>query len=164
VPRGDAYWLRGNGWAVASLAAILEALPEGHADRGELRAILERTARALAPLQRPSGFWSTVVNRRTYAESSGTLLLAYGFAKAARRGDLGAEYRAIAERAFEAVASSLEDRERGPSLPGISAATMPYPFVGYTVIPRRSDLPYGVAALLFAAMELGPESSARPNG
>lgn len=153
VPRG-AFWLRGNGWVVASIVEILDALPPAHARRAELVSILDRVAGALAARQRPTGAWGTLVDRASYEEASGTALVAYALAKGARSAWLDAELHDVAARAFERVTATLEPTRDGLSLPGISGATNALPAFTYAIVPRRRDLPYGVGAYLMAACEL----------
>jgi hypothetical protein len=46
----------------------------------------------------------------------------------------------------------LETRHGRVTMPDISAATMPYPLLGYTLLPRVRDATYGVAAMILAAI------------
>lgn len=151
VPRG-AHWLRGNGWALASLAATIEALDARHPDAPALRALLRTTALAIVPHQREDGFFGTLIDRHdTYPESSGTALVACGLFDGVRLGVLSTDLLQPAERAMRALVASLESTEGGASMPGISGPTMPYPALVYRMIPRFRDLPFGVAAFILAA-------------
>jgi unsaturated rhamnogalacturonyl hydrolase len=156
VPGVDAYWLRGNGWAIAAVASILEVLPADHPRRDALVNVFARTAAGLLAHQRMSGLWSTVLNRKTYLETSGSALCAYGLLVGGRTAPLPEEARAAAIAAVSAIGRGLAPRADGPSLPAVSASTMPYPAPVYAWIPRRHDLAHGLAAVLLAARALEP--------
>ncbi len=157
-PAGRIYWARGNGWVVASLPRILDSLPQDHPERPGILDILDRTSRALLPLQRPDGWWDTVLlpPGRTYRESSATALIAAGWLRSVAAGYLPDRYRAPAEKAFRSVVDSLAEGPDGRlSMPEISAPTIPlpvFPRLGYAITPRGSDRTYGIAALVFAAV------------
>lgn len=157
-PAGRIYWARGNGWVVASLPRILDRLPPDHPERAGILDILERTSRALLPLQRPDGWWETVLlpPARTYRESSATALVAAGWLSSVAAGYLPETYRAPAEKAFRSVVDSLAEGPGGRLLiPEISAPTIPlpvFPRLGYALTPRGSNYAYGIAALILAAI------------
>ncbi len=149
-PRAPVFWLRGNGWVVAALVEMLEH------DRcaANLR-ILRALATGLLRHQGDDGMWPTVVDdARTYAESSGTALVAYALAKAARLRLLPVESRDAAQRAFAALRARMVRRVDGLSLRGISGPTIPSRRSGYALVPRRADISYGVGAMLLLADEL----------
>jgi unsaturated rhamnogalacturonyl hydrolase len=154
LPDSEVYWLRGNGWAMASIPETLSALPEGNSKRPELLKILNDTAGALLPYQSENGMWYTVLNRpgETYLESSGTALVSYGMLNGIKKGYLPGSYRAPAEKAFLTLLDRFEQKEDGISMPEISDNTMPYNFLGYSLIPRKNDLPYGLAAMILAGI------------
>ena len=116
------FWARGNGWVVCTLPLLLEYLPAQHPERGPLLAILERISTALLPLQRPDGYWNTLLgfDGRNYREASATALISAGWLRSVRHGWLGGEFREPAERAYRAVVASLRDEggSRGPA-PGV---------------------------------------------
>jgi unsaturated rhamnogalacturonyl hydrolase len=153
APGGGAFWLRGNGWALASLIDTLEVLPTQSSAREELERLARITGAALVRHQREDGYWNTLIGRPSYRESSGTAMVAYGLLKGARLGILPGELRAHGERAFEALLAGLEPSADGPSMVEISGPTMPYPAAVYSLLPRGRDLSYGVAALMFAGVE-----------
>jgi unsaturated rhamnogalacturonyl hydrolase len=144
LPGRGAAWLRGNGWALASLSELARALPAGHAAQAELAVRFARTANALVARQHATGLWPTILGRESYLETSGSALVAHGLFAS------GSPLAAAAERARDAVLSRIEERPDGASLTGISAETMPYPASVYPRIPVVRDRPYGVAAVLLA--------------
>lgn len=157
-PRRRIFWGRGNGWVVCALPMLLDRIPGGHPEKDGILRIFRTTAAALLPLQRDDGFFDTVLKTRpgaNYREASATALIASGFMHGARQGWLGPEFAAAGIKAFRAVVDTLEETPEGLSMPGISAPTIPlpvFPLAGYRLIPRGRDWSYGVAALIFAAM------------
>jgi unsaturated rhamnogalacturonyl hydrolase len=139
------FWLRGNGWVVASLVELLDV-----EERAELVRLLERVVSALVSKQRADGSWSTLVGSNAYAETSGTALVAFAIAKGVRRGWLARDLRVHAERAM----SWLDSQVQGDSLVGISGPTNALPAFTYRLVPRRRNISYGVGAYSMAASEL----------
>lgn len=161
VPKEEAYWLRGNGWVATSIVEILEALPPGAYER-QRQALLEVYRKLVAGLlryQRANGLWDTIVNEpgQSYVELSGSALAAYAIARGANRGYLPKSAIEKARHAHSAILRRLKKTATGYSMPGISWYTIPGPKVAYTLVPRKSDLPYGVGALLLLESELGEE-------
>ncbi len=168
-PRRRIFWGRGNGWVVCALPMLLDRLPDDHPEKERILHIFRTTAEALLPFQRDDGFFDTVIEQHktapvpvartrpgaNYREASATALIASGFMHGARLGWLGTEFAEAGMKAFRAVVDTLEDTPQGVSMPGISAPTIPLPIcplAGYRLIPRGHDWSYGVAALIFAAM------------
>ncbi|MBU0936380.1 MAG: glycoside hydrolase family 88 protein [Spirochaetes bacterium] len=156
-PRSKIFWGRGNGWVIASLPMILENIGD-HPERDEIITMFYQTSAALLPLQREDGCFETVLNKpgKTYRELSATALIASGWLQGCRMGFLDEKYRAAGKRAFEAVCSALVETNGGISMPEVSAPTIPlplFPYLGYKYVPLGSDWSYGIAALIFAAIE-----------
>ncbi|QIB77834.1 glycosyl hydrolase family 88 [Haloferax volcanii] len=144
-PQG-AFWARGNGWAAAASADVLERLPEDHPKRDDLLDLFRSHCEALLPLQDGSGFWHNLVDDpHTPLESSGTLMFAYAFARGIDLGILDAEtYRRPAEDGLAAVSRVVGEegavnRVAGP--PGGPEAPL-------------TDTPYGQGWFLMAAAAL----------
>jgi unsaturated rhamnogalacturonyl hydrolase len=157
-PRGPVFWGRGNGWVMASLPMILGSLPADHPEAATIEGILRRLAEALLPLQRPDGFWTTLLEpeSRSYRESSATALIAAGFLRASRGGWLDPRYAEAGLRAYDALVDSLGEPDSPPAMGGISLPTIPLhvlPRLGYLAVPRGRDVSYGLAALFLAAIE-----------
>ena len=159
-PGRDIYWGRGNGWVIAALPMILKYLPEDHPERPEIRRILAETSEALRPYQREDGWWDTLLEKpgRSYRESSATALIAAGWMAAVRRGWLDEKYREPALRAFRSVVDAMpvgpgDDYHHMPEISGPTIALQLLPRLGYKVVRTKRDWSYGVAALIFAAIE-----------
>jgi unsaturated rhamnogalacturonyl hydrolase len=156
-PRTKIYWGRGNGWVIASLPMILENIGD-NPERLAILDIFQKTSAALLPYQRADGTFETVINKpgKTYRELSSTALVAFGFMKGTRMGILEEKYRTAGIRAFEAVVDALRYEEGKILMPEVSGPTIPFPlfpYLGYKWIPRGENWSYGLASLLFAAIE-----------
>lgn len=161
-PRGRRFpqrvaWARGNGWVIAALPMILAAIGPEHPRVGELHQLIERTSLALAQRQRPDGSWHTLLTGRPtgYRELSATALIAAGWFEAVRLGVLPADYAERADAALAAVLGGIHEGRHGLELREISGPTIPVPLLprlGYLAVPRRPNLTWGVAALIYAVL------------
>ena len=81
------YWARANGWALMTLAELLDVLPADHAGRPAVLDLLRAHVRGLAARQSGSGFWHQLLDREdSYLETSATAIYAYAMARAIDRG------------------------------------------------------------------------------
>ncbi|GHE91310.1 hypothetical protein GCM10011501_21040 [Thalassotalea profundi] len=156
-PRNKLYWGRGNGWVIAGFPLVLENLSENSEERQQAISIFQQTSEALLPYQREDGFYETVFNKvgKTYKESSATALIASGWLQGVAEGYLDEKFKQPAIKAFEAVVNSLENKDNLLSMPMISAPTIPTPFIpylAYKYTPKHNDWHYGLASLMFAAI------------
>lgn len=156
-PRRKIFWGRGNGWVIAALPMILENIGE-HEEKENIIKIFKETAEALLPYQREDGAFETVFNKvgKTYRELSFTALVAAGFLHGVRLGILDASYKEAGIKAFKCVIDALVYKDGGIFMPEISGPTIPmpiFPYLGYKWIPKNSNWSYGLAALIFAAIE-----------
>lgn len=160
MPEDPVFWLRGNGWVLASIADLLELSPPGDPKRAEMATILERVASALASWQQASGFWTSVVQYpdQSQIEASGTALVAYALLKAVRLGHLPESYRARGLRAYEALTRSLVPCGVGLCIPNVSGPTNPGGLRYYARIRNKTNLAWGVAAYLRLAQEVSRQS------
>lgn len=157
-PKKKIYWGRGNGWVICALPMILDYLPEEHPERAGIIKILQETSSALLKYQREDGYFETVLNYtgKTYRESSATALIAAGWMHAARRGWLDESYSEPAVKAFKAVVDHFENSGGLVYMTEISGPTIPlqlFPYLGYKLIPTGRNRSYGIAAVIFAAIE-----------
>jgi len=102
------FWGRAIGWFVMALVDILDFLPPRHASYPAVLDILQGLAQALIRYQdAASGLWYQVVDAAgrpgNYRESSASAMLAYGFAKGARKGWLGSDVLLAARRAYRGL-------------------------------------------------------------
>lgn len=99
-------WGRGQAWAVFGLVDTLHAAGD---DGGGLRARLDRLVAALAAHE-DRGRWHTVVDDPgSPVEHSVAAYLAWGLRRAVAYGLVDDGYAAVADRAFEATLSVLDD-------------------------------------------------------
>ena len=98
-------WSRGNGWAMAALAKVLQDLPDDRRDdRTEYETVFKKMASTLVKVQGEDGFWRMNLDdydHDTRPETSGTLFFAYGLAWGINNGLLDkATYYPAVEKAF----------------------------------------------------------------
>ena len=76
------FWSRGNGWVLAGLAQMLEALSARDPERERLENQFREFAGRVVQLQKPDGYWpsSLLASEGSTPESSGTALFTYGLA------------------------------------------------------------------------------------
>jgi unsaturated rhamnogalacturonyl hydrolase len=151
------FWGRGNGWVVASLPMILENIGD-HVEKENIIKIFKNTCDALLPYQRKDGTFETVINKvnQTYRELSFTALVASGFIHGYRLGILDQTFLDAGKKAFEAVVDSFIEENNHLYMPEISGPTIPmpiFPYLGYKWIPKGKNWSYGIAAVIFAAIQ-----------
>lgn len=80
-------WGRGNGWALFSLAELLEVMPKEHAKWDSLHEIFCRLSAGYAALQDEKGYWHQVLtDSLSYEETSCTAMFTYAMSKGIRHG------------------------------------------------------------------------------
>ncbi|WP_158969896.1 glycoside hydrolase family 105 protein [Paraglaciecola sp. L3A3] len=106
-------WARGVGWVAAGLARILEHLPEDHAKRAKYEDIFVKLMTRLAGAQQSDGLWRPSVlapESQPYRETSGTALMAYGYAFGINNGLLDKEkFQPVVDKAWLALVDSIQD-------------------------------------------------------
>lgn len=77
------FWSRGQGWVVAGLARILEAMPENYPSRPQYVKLFQEMMASIAKLQQPDGLWrASLLDLEAYPEpeTSGTAFFTYAMA------------------------------------------------------------------------------------
>jgi rhamnogalacturonyl hydrolase YesR len=77
------FWSRGNGWAMAGLARVLESMPADYPSRERYLATFREMADRIAGLQRKDGLWRTNLLDPAvfpYPETSGSAFYVYALA------------------------------------------------------------------------------------
>lgn len=170
-PKKPLFWGRGNGWVMAALPMILENIGDTEESPNIIR-IFQKTAASIRKYQREDGSFETVLNKpgKTYRELSATALIACGWLQGIRMKILDQSYLEPALKAYQAVVDALIYEEDKIFLPEISAPTIPmpiFPYLGYAWTPKGKNWSYGLAALIFAAIEfdrfLQSKGSKSPN-
>ncbi|MGD1045975.1 MAG: glycoside hydrolase family 88 protein [Bacteroidota bacterium] len=110
--RSPNFWGRAIGWYAWALVDVLDYLPQDHAKRKELIAILQRLSKALLKFREPqSKLWYQVVDQgnRTgnYLESSASCMFVYALAKGAHKGYLDKKYLTAARESFKGILDSM---------------------------------------------------------
>ncbi|HTQ30786.1 MAG TPA: glycoside hydrolase family 88 protein [Opitutaceae bacterium] len=149
------FWARGNGWVLAGLARILDALPADDPTRPRYEKLFRTLAARVVQLQGQDGAWRadlTNPQRLPEPESSGTALFAYALAWGVNHGLLArADYAPAVLKAWAAL-----ERAQLPSgqLGGVQpAGNKP------AASQATSTAPFGGGAFLLLGAELLPPAS-----
>jgi len=102
------FWGRAIGWYAMAVVDVLDYLPEEHAGRDSVIAILQRLTEAVSNFQDDStGVWWQVVDQRgregNYLESSVSCMLTYSIAKGIRLGYVDESYWHVVEKAYQGI-------------------------------------------------------------
>jgi unsaturated rhamnogalacturonyl hydrolase len=143
-------WSRGNGWAFAGLARILEYLPKNDPERAKYLALYRRMAEALAVRQSADGFWRANLDDADdipNPESSGTAFFCFGYAWGIRHHLLDRRrFLPVVEKSYAALASALSPE--GMVEWGQQVDAQPHPTA------RTSTHEYVTGAFLLASGEV----------
>src|SRR3546814_356661 len=106
------FWSRGNGWVIAGIARMLQAMAPGDPQRPRYEALFKEMAARLVTLQKPDGYWSASLldtDPGTKTETSGTAFFTYAFAWGVDAGLLDrATYRPAAIRGWRALVQAVQ--------------------------------------------------------
>ncbi len=105
------FWSRGNGWAIAGTARVLQQLPEDHPGRDRYLRLFLEMAQRIAGLQGNDGYWRAgLLDPESWPapETSGTGLHVYALAWGVNEGllDRGA-YAPVVRRGWSALVRSV---------------------------------------------------------
>ncbi|WP_299547786.1 glycoside hydrolase family 88 protein [Seonamhaeicola sp.] len=104
-------WSRGNGWAIAGIARILEYLPIEHGNYKRYESVLKNMAAALKACQTEEGFWYPNLanpDDAPFKETSGTSFFIYGIAYGINNGILDKnEYLPVVKKAWKSVTDEI---------------------------------------------------------
>ncbi|AUP79226.1 glycoside hydrolase family 88 protein [Flavivirga eckloniae] len=107
-------WSRGNGWAIAGIARILEYLPMEHGNYKRYEEVMKGMAAALKKCQSEEGFWYPNLADPDYApfkETSGTSFFIYGIAYGINHGILSKEeYIPVVKKAWKSVTDEISKK------------------------------------------------------
>ena len=88
------FWSRGNGWVLAGLARILEAMPNDYKSKIMYEELYQQMSTKLVSIQDENGFWHSNLLDHVSSpepESSGTAFFCYGLAWGINNGNLERE-------------------------------------------------------------------------
>ncbi|MDX8029106.1 glycoside hydrolase family 88 protein [Lentzea sp. BCCO 10_0856] len=148
------YWSRGNGWAIAALAKVLNVLPPESPYRAGYVNDFKQMAAKLAQVQRADGFWNVNLgDPANYPgpETSGTAFFTYGLAWGVRKGVLdAATYRPVAVKAWDGMLrTALQNNGRLGYVQGVGQQPSDHQPVG-----RDDTSNFSVGAFLLASSEV----------
>ncbi len=155
-PRRDLFWGRGNGWVICGFPMILDQIGEDHVEAPGIIELFRETSEALLGCMREDGTFETLLKYKSYRELSATALISAGWLHGIRCGYLDEKFLAPAVKAFAACVNAIEESKEGVFMPEISGPTIPlpiFPKLGYAKVPLGKNWSYGVAAMIFAAIE-----------
>lgn len=152
----EIFWGRGNGWVICAFPMILDNIGLDHERAPEIIDLFRRTSESLLKLMREDGSFSTLLGRKSYRELSATALISAGWLHGIRMGYLDEKFLEPAIKAFTTCVDAMEESDEGIFMTEISGPTIPLPLLpklGYEIIPLGKNWSYGIAALVFAAIE-----------
>ena len=155
-PRRRLFWGRGNGWVICGFPMILDNIGLNHPEAPGIIELFRKTSKALLGCMREDYTFGTLLKYKSYRELSATALISAGWLHGIRCGYLDERFLEPAKRAFEACVNAIEESEAGIYMPEISGPTIPvplFPKLGYKLVPLGKNWSYGVAAMIFAAIE-----------
>ena len=81
------HWGRANGFALMSMAELLDVLPEDHPGRAKVMELYRAHVRGLAACQGGDGLWHQLLDRPdSYTETSASAIFVYAIARGINRG------------------------------------------------------------------------------
>jgi unsaturated rhamnogalacturonyl hydrolase len=152
----NVFWGRGNGWVICAFPMILDNIGLSHPEADEIIRLYRETSEALLQRMNPDGSFNTLLTHSSYRELSATALISAGWMHGLRCGYLDEKFRDAAVKAFETVLDAMEFGRENVAMTEISGPTIPvplFPKLGYKLVPKGKNWSYGIAALIFAAIE-----------
>ena len=155
-PRRDLFWGRGNGWVICGFPMILDNVGLDHSEAEGIIELFKSTSESLLSCMNEDHSFNTLLMYDSYRELSATALISAGWLHGIRCGYLDESFLEPAVKAFETCVNAIVEDESGIYMPEISGPTIPLPLLpkaGYKLVPLGKNWSYGVAALIFAAIE-----------
>jgi rhamnogalacturonyl hydrolase YesR len=154
------FWARGNGWALAGLARVLDVLPADDAVRPRYEELFKTLAASVVKLQGGDGAWrADLLDPQKFPEpeSSSTALLAYGLAWGVNHGLLSrAGYAPAVLNAWAAL--------KHMQLPGGRLGSVQPRGDSPAETQPTDTAPFGGGAFLLLGAELLPHPAPPPTG
>ncbi len=144
------FWSRGNGWVLAGLVRILQAMPDDYENKKKYEALFVQMSSKLIKLQDENGFWhSNLLDPASSPEpeSSGTAFFCYGLAWGVNSGYLNEnEFVPGIKKAWLALNRCLDENGqiKWVQLVGSAPAKVKY----------EDTVEYATGAFLLAASEV----------
>jgi len=154
--RADApfYWGRGNGWAAAAFAELIQVLPEDHPYNEDIRSSFQKMMSTLITFQGDDGMWHQLLDdQESYPETSCTGMFIYALATAVDHGWLEFdEYASPIAKGWDALAGYVNDKGETENVCiGTNAKDSKK---HYLTRPTKTGNFHGQAAVLWSATAL----------
>ncbi len=112
TPNGSkVFWSRGNGWVMAGLVRVLQAMPQNFTARPSYEKLYREMAKKIAGLQRSDGYWPSSLldpNHLPNPETSGTAFFVYALTWGVNHNYLTLkEYSPFIERGWQALIQAV---------------------------------------------------------
>ncbi len=161
------FWSRAEGWYAMAIVDVLDFLPQTHAGRPKLVAILNQVVTGIQKYQdEKTGLWYQVLDQGgkegNYLEATGSSMFAYALLKASRKGYIGSEYKAIGEKAYKGILDNLIQKNENGTISLTKCCSVaglggnPYrdgSYKYYISEPVRDNDPKGVGPFIMASLE-----------
>jgi len=160
--QNGAFWGRGNGWVLFSLAELLKQVDANHPKYEALLLMFRELSSGYVALQGENGMWHQVLNdHESYEESSCTSMFAYAFAIGAQQGWYAdaAPYIDSVRKAWDALKKRAIDEQGNVYgvCRGSGFAHHSY-YYKYELMPRLNDT-HGIGIIMLAGIEAGRMNS-----
>jgi len=154
--RGDApfYWGRGNGWAAAAFAELIQVLPEDHEYYPDIKTAFDKMMETLIRYQGDDGMWHQLLDDpESYPETSCTGMFIYALATGIEHGWLSyGKYAHIVSKGWDALAGYVDEQGRTKNVCiGTNAKNSKE---HYLTRPTKTGNFHGQAAVLWSATAL----------
>jgi unsaturated rhamnogalacturonyl hydrolase len=160
-------WSRAIGWYAMALIECLDYLPSNHLQRKSIEDRFKKLCASIVKFRdKESGLWYQIIDKGdrkdNWIETSGSAMFTYAFAKGYSKGLLDKSFKAAADKAFDSILFNyiyvdkdneihLDQAVKVGSL-NFKNSKGDYPY--YVTCERRLDDYKGLAALLYASLEL----------
>ena len=148
------HWGRANGWAILTMAEVLDVLPEDHPGRAKVLELYRAHVRGLAACQSADGLWHQLLDRPdTYFETSASAIFVYAIAHGINRGWIGPlAHGPMVMLGWNAVAKRVNDQGQ---VEGTCVGTdMAFEPVFYSHRPTSVYAAHGYGPVLLAGAEM----------
>lgn len=154
--RNDApfYWGRGNGWAAAAFAEIIQVLPEDHIYYEDIKKAYTAMMSTLTTYQDEDGMWHQLLDDpESYVETSCTGMFLYAMTTGLEKGWLPfSEYGQVVSKGWDALSGYVDEQGRTENVCiGTNAKNSKE---HYLTRPTKTGNFHGQAAVLWTATAL----------
>lgn len=147
-----AHWGRCNGWILKATVELLDLLEPGTTDYERILGYLHRQVDGLKQYQKKNGMWMQVLDKKSYDESSCTVIMVGSIAHAIRRGWLDTSYSEMVYPAWKSLKSKYI---KDGSLMKVCVGTgVMDDAKGYQGRPTKDGDTHGAGLLLYAGTEM----------